>query len=86
MVTTFWTGILMIFLKSEQKLNHQEEALPEAPHATVIAVVRNTYTRRFNEQQEVAYLMLSSMAPEIQKNLEDHTAFDILWELKTMFQ
>ncbi|GJR02692.1 hypothetical protein Tco_0525676 [Tanacetum coccineum] len=47
-----WYRNLMIFFKSKQKLNHQEEALPEAPHTTVIVVVRNTYTRRFNEQQE----------------------------------
>ncbi|GJT02129.1 hypothetical protein Tco_0823298 [Tanacetum coccineum] len=37
------------------------------------------------EQQEVAWLMLVSMTPEIQKNLEDRTAFEIL-QLKTMFQ
>ncbi|GJV98336.1 retrotransposon protein, putative, ty1-copia subclass [Tanacetum coccineum] len=30
--------------------------------------------------------MLVSMTPEIQKNLEDHIAFEILQELKTMFQ
>ncbi|GKC54382.1 hypothetical protein Tco_1077127, partial [Tanacetum coccineum] len=29
--------------------------------------------------------MLVSMTPEIHKNLEDRTAFEILQELKTMF-
>ncbi|GJU81633.1 hypothetical protein Tco_1283998 [Tanacetum coccineum] len=57
-----------------------------APPATATADVRNAYTRRVAEQQEVAYLMLVSMTPEIQKNLEDRTAFEILQELKTMFQ
>ncbi|GJZ05274.1 putative retrotransposon ty1-copia subclass protein [Tanacetum coccineum] len=35
-----------------------EEALPEAPPATAIAAVRNAYTRKVAEQQEVACLML----------------------------
>ncbi|GJW67679.1 retrotransposon protein, putative, ty1-copia subclass [Tanacetum coccineum] len=69
--------------KNEQKLHHLEDSLPEAPPATT--VVRNAYTHRVAEQQEVACLMLVSMTPEIQKNLEDRTAFEILQELKTMF-
>ena len=81
-----WYRNLRIVLRAENKLNHLEEALPEAPPATTTAVVRNAYTKRFNEQQEVAALMLMSMTPEIQKNLEELTAFDMLRELKTMFQ
>ncbi|GKC49218.1 hypothetical protein Tco_1071963, partial [Tanacetum coccineum] len=72
--------------RNEQKLHHLEEALPEGSLATATAAVRNAYTRRVAEQQEVACLMLVSMTPEIQKNLEDRTAFEILQELKTMFQ
>ncbi|GKE64938.1 retrotransposon protein, putative, ty1-copia subclass, partial [Tanacetum coccineum] len=77
---------MRIILRNEQKLHHLEEALPEAPPATTTAVVRNAYTRRVAEQQEVAWLMLVSKTPEIQKNLEDRPAFAILQELKTMFQ
>ncbi|GKD20203.1 hypothetical protein Tco_1221906 [Tanacetum coccineum] len=77
---------MRIDLSNEQKLHHLEEALPEAPLATKTVAIRNAYTRRVVEQQEVACLMLVSMTPEIQKNLEDRTAFDILQELKTMFQ
>ncbi|GJR28272.1 hypothetical protein Tco_1104504 [Tanacetum coccineum] len=40
------------------KLHHLEEALPKASPATATAVVRNAYTRRVPEQQEVACLML----------------------------
>ena len=81
-----WYRNLRIVLRAENKLNHLEEALPEAPPTTATAAVRNAYTKRFNEQQEVAALMLMSMIPEIQKNLEELTAFDMLRELKTMFQ
>ena len=77
-----WYRNMRMVLKNEQKLHHLEEALPEAPPATATAAVHNAYTRRVAEQQEVACLMLVSMIPEIQKNLEDRTAFEILQELK----
>nr|GEW67048.1 zinc finger, CCHC-type [Tanacetum cinerariifolium] len=77
---------MRIVLRNEKKLHHLEEALLEAPPATATAVVHNAYTCRVAEQQEVVCLMLVSMTLEIQKNLEDRTAFEILQELKTMFQ
>ncbi|GKB83438.1 hypothetical protein Tco_0950333 [Tanacetum coccineum] len=73
-------------LTTTQSVAPPEEALPEAPSATTTATVCNAYTCRVAEQQEVACLMLVSMTFEIQKNLEDRTAFKILQELKTMFQ
>ncbi|GJU90500.1 zinc finger, CCHC-type containing protein, partial [Tanacetum coccineum] len=54
-----WYRNLRIVLRNEQKLHHLEEALPEAPPATATTVVRNAYTRRVAEQQEVACLMLA---------------------------
>ncbi|GKC79911.1 hypothetical protein Tco_1130685, partial [Tanacetum coccineum] len=77
---------MRILLRNEQTLYHLDEALPEVPPATATATVRNAYTRRVAEQQEVYCLMLVSMTPDIQKNLEDRIAFEILQELKTMFQ
>ncbi|GJT29985.1 zinc finger, CCHC-type containing protein [Tanacetum coccineum] len=53
-----WYCNLQIVLRNEQKLHHLEEALPEAPPVTSTAAVRNAYTRRVAEQQEVACLML----------------------------
>nr|GEW05253.1 zinc finger, CCHC-type [Tanacetum cinerariifolium] len=49
---------LRIVLKNEQKLHHLEEALIKAPPTTTTAAIRNAYTRRVTEQQEVACLML----------------------------
>ncbi|GJX36069.1 zinc finger, CCHC-type containing protein [Tanacetum coccineum] len=72
--------------RNEQKLQHLEEALPKAPPATATVVVHNAYTRMVIEQQKIACIMLVIMTIEIQKNLEDRTTFDILHELKTMFQ
>ncbi|GKA21223.1 retrotransposon protein, putative, ty1-copia subclass [Tanacetum coccineum] len=81
-----WYRNLRNVLRNEQKFHHLEEALPEAPPATTTAAVRNAYTRRVTEQQEVACLILVSMTLKIQKNLEDRPAFEILQELKTIFQ
>nr|GEW64747.1 hypothetical protein [Tanacetum cinerariifolium] len=53
-----WYRNLRIVLRNEQKMQHLEEALPEAPPATAIVVVHNAYTRRVTEQQEIACLML----------------------------
>ncbi|GJU86900.1 retrotransposon protein, putative, ty1-copia subclass [Tanacetum coccineum] len=53
-----WYRNLRIVLRNEQKLHHLKEALPEAPPATATAAVRNAYTLRVAEQQEVACLML----------------------------
>ncbi|GJZ10118.1 hypothetical protein Tco_0544877 [Tanacetum coccineum] len=53
-----WYRNLRIVLRNEHKLHHLEEALPKAPPATAIAVVRNAYTRRYAEKQEVVCLML----------------------------
>ncbi|GKB17004.1 retrotransposon protein, putative, ty1-copia subclass [Tanacetum coccineum] len=60
-----WYRNLRIILRNEQKLHHLEEALPEAPLATATAAVRNAYTRRVTEQQEVACLMLQQAEQEL---------------------
>ncbi|PWA72178.1 hypothetical protein CTI12_AA272800 [Artemisia annua] len=79
-----WYHNLRIVLRAEQKFYHLEEALPEAPAANATTAVHNAYTRRCNEQQEVACLMLASMIPELQKNLANLAAFDMLRELKVI--
>nr|GEU61180.1 hypothetical protein [Tanacetum cinerariifolium] len=45
-------------IRNEQKLHHLEEAISEAPPAIATVAVRNAYTCRVAEQQEVACLML----------------------------
>ncbi|GJV95142.1 hypothetical protein Tco_1546719 [Tanacetum coccineum] len=42
--------------------------------------------RTVNLEQEVACLMLSSMSPDLQMNLEKYNAYDMLKELETMFE
>ncbi|GJX43775.1 hypothetical protein Tco_0260451, partial [Tanacetum coccineum] len=65
-----WYRNLRIVLMYEQKLNHLEEALPEAPYVTVTIVIRNAYTRRFNEQQEEEGQYVSTYALEMKGKLD----------------
>ncbi|GJX68998.1 hypothetical protein Tco_0304725 [Tanacetum coccineum] len=44
------------------------------------------YNKSVNFEQEVACLMLSSMSPDQQRTLEKFNAYDMLKELKTMFE
>ncbi|XP_071728559.1 uncharacterized protein [Rutidosis leptorrhynchoides] len=79
-------AIQSIVKRSERKLHHLENPLPEAPRETASASVRNAYTKQYNEQLELSCLMLASMTSELQKNLVDYNAYDMIEELKTMFQ
>ncbi|GKD53737.1 hypothetical protein Tco_1287124, partial [Tanacetum coccineum] len=44
------------------------------------------YYKTVNLKQEVAYRMLSSMSPNLQLTLEKYNVYDMLKELKTMFE
>ncbi|GJY05654.1 retrotransposon protein, putative, ty1-copia subclass [Tanacetum coccineum] len=44
------------------------------------------YYEFVNLEQEVTCLMLSSMSPDLQRTLEKYNAFDMMKELKTMFE
>ncbi|GKE38868.1 zinc finger, CCHC-type containing protein, partial [Tanacetum coccineum] len=44
------------------------------------------YYETVNLEQEVACLMLSSMSPDLQRTLEKYNAYDMMKELKTMFE
>ncbi|GJT02814.1 zinc finger, CCHC-type containing protein [Tanacetum coccineum] len=44
------------------------------------------YYESVNLKQEVACLVLSSMCPDLQRTLEKYNAYDMLSELKTMFE
>ncbi|GJX42159.1 hypothetical protein Tco_0257149 [Tanacetum coccineum] len=85
-----WYRNLRIILRNEQKLHHLEEALPKAPPATSTAAVRNAYTRRVAEQQEVACLMLVEKQTivrvsdfESQKIVKSAKVFDGKFMIKT---
>nr|GEV31217.1 hypothetical protein [Tanacetum cinerariifolium] len=47
---------------------------------------RDAYEALNDAHNEVACLMLGSMSPELQRTLENYKAYDMIYELKTMFK
>ncbi|GJU62361.1 hypothetical protein Tco_1244196 [Tanacetum coccineum] len=81
---TNWYLNLRIVLRSKGKLAHLEQPTGFAlDPATADPNTTDKYYETINLEQEVACLMLSSMSPDIQRNLEKYNAYDMLKELKT---
>nr|GEV17418.1 zinc finger, CCHC-type [Tanacetum cinerariifolium]GEV59696.1 zinc finger, CCHC-type [Tanacetum cinerariifolium] len=84
-----WYRQLRIVLSIEDKLNYLEQPIPPAPVAPVgqhvapeILAAHNAWIKG---SKDIVGLMLMTMEPEIQRNLEPLHAHETLWELKTLF-
>ncbi|GJV11826.1 hypothetical protein Tco_1353367 [Tanacetum coccineum] len=84
-----WYRQLRIVLSIEDKLNYLEQPLPPAPVAPagqhVAPEILAAHTAWVKGSKEIAGLMLMTMEPEIQRNLENLHANDMLKELKALF-
>ncbi|GJW93794.1 retrotransposon protein, putative, ty1-copia subclass, partial [Tanacetum coccineum] len=83
---TKWHQNLRISLTSENKLVHLEQPLIPLHLPVASQVARDAYDALFDEQNEVACLMLGIISPDLQRALENYTAYDMIQELKTMFE
>ncbi|GJZ76088.1 zinc finger, CCHC-type containing protein [Tanacetum coccineum] len=71
----------------EKKLKFVEQPIGPAPDPeTANPDTIDKYYKSVNLKQEVACLMLSSMSPDLQMTLEKYNAYDMMKELKTMFE
>ncbi|GJS84618.1 zinc finger, CCHC-type containing protein [Tanacetum coccineum] len=85
-----WYRQLRIVLSAEDKLNYLELPIPATP---VLAVAGQqapletlaAHAAWVKGQKEIAVLMLMTMEPDLQRNLETLGAYDMLKELKTLF-
>ncbi|GKD94425.1 hypothetical protein Tco_1374262 [Tanacetum coccineum] len=78
---------LRIVLRYEKKIKFVEQPTGPAPDPeTADPDTIDKYYETINLEQEVACLMLSSMSPNLQRTLEKYNAFDMMKELKTMFE
>nr|GEU96562.1 hypothetical protein [Tanacetum cinerariifolium] len=82
-----WYLNLRIVLSVEDKLSYLEQpihAMPVPLKGQVLpSDVLNTHSAWVKASKEIAGLMLMTMDPDIQKNLEQLGAYDMLKELKT---
>ena len=64
-----WYKNLRTVLKSERKLYVLEGPLPMAPSSRSTMATREAFKRHYDDSHDVAYLMLSTMVPELWKPL-----------------
>ncbi|GJW64333.1 retrotransposon protein, putative, ty1-copia subclass [Tanacetum coccineum] len=84
---TNWYRNLRIVLMYEKKIKFVEQPTGPAPNLeTADPDTIDKYYETVNLEQEVACLLLSSMSPNLQRTLEKYNAYDMLKELKTMFE
>ncbi|GJS15415.1 hypothetical protein Tco_0409887 [Tanacetum coccineum] len=70
-----WHRNLRIVLRSENKMVHLEQPLIPLPLPAASQAACDAYDALFDAQNEVAYLMLGSMSPDLQRALENYKAF-----------
>ncbi|PWA53227.1 zinc finger, CCHC-type [Artemisia annua] len=85
-----WYQNLRIILTAEDKLTYVEHPIsathvPPTPDQQVPADVLAAHRQWVKASKDIGFLMLISMTPELQKNLEHFDAYNMLKELKTMF-
>ncbi|KAK1413623.1 hypothetical protein QVD17_35399 [Tagetes erecta] len=80
-----WHRNLKIVLKFAKKLYILEAPVPDQPEANT-AAARKAWDKHNEDAVEVACLMQATMSPDLQKNMEDMAAFDMIEQLKGMFQ
>ena len=81
-----WFRNFRIVLKQERKLYVLDEPLPEEPADNALRAEKNAYEKHHNDSIDVACLMLATMSSELQKDLENMEAYDMIFNLKEMFQ
>ena len=77
---------MRIVLKQERKLYVLDEPLLEEPSNNVTRAEKNAYEKHHNDSIDVACLMLATMSSELQKDLENMEPYDMISNLKEMFQ
>nr|GEW24254.1 retrovirus-related Pol polyprotein from transposon TNT 1-94 [Tanacetum cinerariifolium] len=85
-----WYRQLKIVLSVEDKLDYLDKQIPSAPIPAqagqqVALEALAAHTAWVKGSKEIARLMLMTMEPDIQQNLENLSAYDMLQELKTLF-
>ena len=81
-----WFRNLRIVLKPERKLYVLDQAIPEEPAATTSKAQKDAHKKHIDDSLDVGCLMLATMSPELQKDLEHMEAYEMATHLKEMFQ
>ncbi|GJR33205.1 retrotransposon protein, putative, ty1-copia subclass [Tanacetum coccineum] len=77
-----WFARLKLVLRVEKKMHIIEHHLPPAPEPVAEPNVVDQWTAH----TEIACLMLGSMTPELHRQFEMHYPYDMIQDLKSMFE
>ncbi|KAI3825618.1 hypothetical protein L1987_07128 [Smallanthus sonchifolius] len=80
-----WYSNMKFVLRAENKMYVLEGPIPEEP-ATTTGISCKTWEKHVDDSIKVSCLMLASMIPELQQNLVDQPAYDMVRKLEEMFQ
>ena len=81
-----WFRKLRIVLTQQRKLYVLDKPLPKELANNAPRAQKNAYEKYFDDSLEVSCLMLDTMVPELQKDLEMLMSFEIITRLREMFQ
>ncbi|GJS65798.1 hypothetical protein Tco_0680362 [Tanacetum coccineum] len=81
-----WFRQLKLVLRVEKKMFVIEQPLPAAPAADSEAQVLSQWNAIYDAYNEVACLRLGSMTPELHRQFENSSPYDMIKELKVMFE
>ncbi|XP_076908412.1 uncharacterized protein LOC143565286 [Bidens hawaiensis] len=79
-----WYRNLRIVLKQEKKSYILDDPIPDEPNVDDLDAYAN-WLKYTEDSVQVSCLMLGTMIPEIQKDFENHGAYDMITQLKEMF-
>ncbi|GJW78140.1 hypothetical protein Tco_0139822 [Tanacetum coccineum] len=81
-----WFRQLKQVLRVEKKMYVIEQPIPPAPAVDFAANVLAEWNAVYDAHNEVSYLMLGSMTPELHRQFENYSPYEMLQELKSMFE
>jgi len=81
-----WIRNLRIVLKQERKDYVLENPIPPEPAANAPRAERDAYKKHSDDAVDATCLMLATMNSELQRQFENMMAFDIVVQLKNLFQ
>ncbi|KAK8986903.1 hypothetical protein V6N11_055220 [Hibiscus sabdariffa] len=81
-----WFRNLRIILKQERKEYVIEEPVPDEPVANTPRADKDKFKKHLDDMLDVSCLMLATMSPELQKQHEDMNAYNMIQNLKEIYE
>ncbi|GKA68349.1 retrotransposon protein, putative, ty1-copia subclass [Tanacetum coccineum] len=81
-----WFARLKLVLRVEKKMYVIEQPLPHASEPVAEPDIMAQWTALYDAHTEIACLMLGSMTPELHRQFELHYPYDMIQELRSMFE